>query len=310
MPCPSANAAGLVAAVGCAVALGCGAPPPGADNPPAAEAASKTAPSVEEIEGVTAAEVLAKLTATYRQATTYFDNARYYERFVQRGDGVPREPLPHEVSVAYQRPGRLRISRAAPGEDGAAIKVVLTTDGDRLRVASTDREGELLDREAPALVDRSALDAAGEACSELFPVPLENLYPQLDLLLADGEPEFLASADVALLASEALDGAPCYRLRIDRPAGQYTAWVDKQTGLLRRLEMPTDEVRRQLDPDGSLMRLELWIDFHDADIGTPIGLPTFQRIPGDGVELVESFGDATARPADPAAAADPSPATE
>ena len=44
--------------------------------------------------------------------------------------------------------------------------------------------------------------------------------------------------------------------------------------------MPTEEVRRQLDPDGELLRLELWIDLVDADIDTAIGDATF-KIPTD-----------------------------
>ncbi|MEM8866356.1 MAG: hypothetical protein AAGF31_12495 [Planctomycetota bacterium] len=266
----------------------------------AAELATDTAETVEQAEGITASEVLAKLTEAYQQADTYFDNAEYHERFVQRGDGVPREPQPHKVAVVFERPRRLRMDRSVPGSGDQALSVLLVCDGERLRVKSSDQPKEMLDIAAPAEISRDTLQSVSQLAPVLLPVPLEMLYPQLDLLI--GTPTQTASlasgTDTTLLPSKSLttsslDGVDCYRLRIDQPSGAFVAWIDKQSSILHRLEMPIDEVRRQLDPDNDLMRLDLWIDFHNASFDSPIGFKTFQVEPGDGVQLVESLAEET-----------------
>lgn len=280
--------------MGLPVAGGCGGP--SSSEKPPAEAAAKPEPTPEEIEGVTAGEVLARLAAAYQSADTYFDNAEYHERSVYREEGVPIEPPPHVVSIAFERPRRLRIGHEFAAAAGRGLTVTLATDGDRLRLRTTDRPEQMLDRPAPETLNSVVL-TSDEAINEIvFPVPMENLYPQLDLLLADEEnpAALLAGAKGTLLKSKQLNGADCYRVRIDRPAGVYVLWIDKASPLLRRLDIPTDEVRRQLDPDNDLLRLELWIDFHGAGFGAPINFRTFQLEPAEGVELVESFGKAPA----------------
>ncbi|MEM9185768.1 MAG: hypothetical protein AAGB00_04650 [Planctomycetota bacterium] len=253
----------------------------------------------------TAEQVLDDMVAAYRAADTYFDNAEYHERFVQRGDGVPRRSEPHQVSVAWQRPRRLRVTRQAPAPGGKGLRVTLACDGNRVRLRSSDHPAECIDRPAPEALQRGDILSLGEAAGTLLPVPLENLYPQLELLLSTDKspPKLLLSADASLLPSDDLQGAACHRVRIDRPAGKYIAWIDQQTHLLRRLEMPTDEVRRQLDPKNALMRLDLWIDFKDATFNTPISVKAFQLEPGAGVALVESF-QADQSPASKPAASD------
>lgn len=252
-------------------------------------------PSPEEVEGVTAQQVLDKLASVYRSAETYFDNAMYHERIVYRDRGVPMEPPSHAVAVVFERPGKLRIGHDVPAGRGPGLSVVLISDGQRLRLGTSDHATELLDLPAPEAMSYASLTSNTTINEIVFPVPMQYLYPQLDLLLASDEQpsKLLSSGDAALLSSDKLGEADCYRVRIDGAFGFYVLWIDKASSILRRLDIPTDEVRREQDPDNELLRLELWIEFADASFDAPINFKTFQLEPGDGVTLVESFTDSS-----------------
>lgn len=266
------------------MASGCG----GRDGPakaPSPEASSgQSGPlsvgdekSVEASEGVTAGEVLASMVRAYRDAETYFDNALYRERFVQRADGVPHEPPPHQVSVVFARPNRFRLTRREPNSEGDDYQVTVISDGARWVATTSDSAEAVFDDHAPDNLTLQSLLDADQLAATLLPVPIENLFPQLDLLIATekAETRLLQSAEAKLLLSKNLNGAACHRVMLKRSTGEYIAWIDKEQSLLRRLEIPTEAVRRELDPRGDLLRLELWIDFDDANFGTPIGPQTF-----------------------------------
>ncbi|MEM6331183.1 MAG: hypothetical protein AAF790_13165 [Planctomycetota bacterium] len=244
--------------------------------------------------GVTAGEVLQKMTAAYRAADSYFDNAEYRERFVQRRSGVPREPPPHQVSVVFARPNRCRITRREPNPDGSDDVVTVLSDGRRwvATAGKTANRGDpaedpppglLFDGPAPEELSLATLRSDRPLFDAVLPNPIEYLLPQLDLLIATdaAPPRLLADTDAKLLPSGTLRlgpgrEAPCFRIELRRAFGVFTAWVDQQEHLLRRLEMPTERVRRELDPGRDLIRLDLWIDFLDASFDTMIGEATFR----------------------------------
>ncbi len=268
---------------GCGTASSDGTALPKA-NRTAVDSAAVDSAAVETAdgEGVSVDQVLQRLVSTYRSARSYYDNAQYHERFVQRTEGIPREPLPHQVSVVFSRPNRLRLTRRVPDTNGDDLEIVAVSDGATLQALSSEQAQPVYSESAPQQMSYDELLGAKELANLLFPVPLEFLFPQLDLLLAsDNEPRLLAKAQSRLLTSESLAGADCHRVEIQHPNGTYVAWIDQESSVLRRLEIPTGEVRAQLDPDGDLIRLELWIDFHDATLNTNIGPQTFALPSGD-----------------------------
>lgn len=253
--------------------------------------------AVETAEGVSVDELVQRITAAYRSVENYYDNARYHETFVERGEGFWRGVMPHQVSVVFARPNRVRITRRIPDVDGGdELKVGVACEGERLRAFISDLPGQILDLPAPEALERQTLQADPELAAALLPVPIENLFPQLDLLLATDESpaRFFAGAKVAFLPSQSLDETPCYRLQLRRPSGNYVAWFDKESYLLRKLEIPTEQVRQQTDPDGVLSRLKLWIDFSDARGDTKIASEAFEMEIPEEAELVEKF-DPSAR---------------
>lgn len=251
---------------------------------------------VEETEGITVDELVNRVIKAYRETESYYDNARYHETFVERSEGFWREVPPHQVSVVFSRPNRLGIIRRIPNIDGGdELKIGLACDGEQLRAFISDLPGQILDLPAPKIVDRKTLKADPELAAALQPVPLENLFPQLDLLLGTEEvpARFFSEAEIAFLPSDSLDDHACYRLQLRRPSGNYVAWFDKQEYLLRKLEIPTDQVRNQTDPDGVLSRLKLWIEFTDARGDTKIAAKAFQMELPEEAEFVAKFDPST-----------------
>ncbi|TWT90326.1 hypothetical protein Mal64_07120 [Pseudobythopirellula maris] len=277
-------------------------PSPQADTPlPAA----RTGPSTS----VEADALLQRMAAAYRRAPSYLDNALYHERFVLRTEGVERETPPHVVSVLFERPNRMRIQRQVPGSGESSLAVGMVCDGERLRAFVSDCPGQLLDLEAPEGFQPTAEGIAPDRhlAAALAPVPVMNLYPQLDLLLAeepDG-PALLRDAEAEMLPPGAADGAPLERVRLRRAEGDYTLWIEPDSLLLRRLDMPTESVRDELDPERVLKSLELWIEFEQATFGARAPIDAYQMETPEGAEMVAAFEASSGRAAEQVATRPP-----
>lgn len=243
----------------------------------ASDSATTDSATIEQQEGTTAAEVLEKLGAAYQGAQSYYDNAEYCERHVYAADGVEVLPPPHVMSVAFRRPNCVRIQRNVPAGDGPGLQATVACDGERYRAFISDLADQSLDRPADEALSYDNLTPDEIVARVLTPVPLENLYPQLDLLVStkSAPPKLLAGAKSKLLTSAEHGGVKCHRVELSRGDQAWVLWIDQADHVLRRLDMPTDDVRAVLDPSGNLKELELWIDFREATIGTPLADSAF-----------------------------------
>jgi hypothetical protein len=241
-----------------------------------ATSAIASATSEQQV-GTTAAQVLDEMVAAYQGAESYFDNAEYCERHVYQADGVEVLPPPHVMSVAFRRPNCVRIQRNVPAGDGPGLEVTVACDGERYRAFISDLADQSLDRPADSMLVYNNISPDELLSRVLTPVPLENLYPQLDLLVSSksAPPKLLAGAKSKLLASAEHGGVKCQRVELSRGDQAWVLWIDEAEHVLRRLDMPTEDVRLALDPSGNLKELELWIDFRDATIGTPLADSAF-----------------------------------
>jgi len=278
--------------VSCVLPGGCGGEggPTQQANTPREEAAR----TPEEVEGVTADQVLQRMVKAYREAEAYFDNAENWQQFVPRDQGVVIKPPPHQISIAFRRPNQLRITRHAPAPEGRPLDLTFASDGDRLRLATSDMPDRMLDLPAPDEISLEVLSKVNqESGGMLIPVPLKFIYPQLDLLLSTEEspPRLLSEArgKAKLLPSKSIGDTPCYRVQLVHQLGPCVAWIDKQTSLLKRLDTSNEETKRQLDPENALTQLDLWIDLRDATTQTLIGVQTFRLQPTGDTQLVDSF---------------------
>lgn len=244
-----------------------------------------------------------RMVAAYAEADTYFDNAEYWQRHAVRGEGVLYEQPPHIVAVAFARPNRVRVVRDVPGLSGPPLHVEVCSDGKRLRAVVSDTPGEFLDRSAPEALSAPALAPGSVLAQALFPVPIEALYPQLDLLMTrEGGPRLLRGATASMLpdkelAGDADQGVLFKRVRLDTAQRSCILWINPKTHLLRRYEVVTSRLRQALDPQDTLARFDLWIDFKDAAAGAEMADATFELKAPEGSRAVEEF---TPKPDPPA----------
>ena len=115
--------------------------------------------------------------------------------------------------------------------------------------------------------------------------------PQVMLLL-DKDPMGILldnTDEVAVLESGEIDGRDCYRVRIERPDGAATFWIDQKSFVLRRVVMPTDAIRRELSKDGMVESVSLVADFFNAELNGKIDPKAFQfEVPAE-AKVVKHF---------------------
>jgi thiol-disulfide isomerase/thioredoxin len=228
---------------------------------------------------------------TYQQADSYVDNAQYHERFVRRDTGLEYDVPSHSISVVFERPNRVRIDRQVPPTNTPGLAASVTSNGTIVRAYVSDYTDQVLEHPAPETFTLDETIIGQPLRDALLPVPLENLYPQLDMLLSSDQqpPRLLAVGPAKRIESAELEGARCYRVEITQPAeGTRTLWIDETTLLLRRMEMPTEAVKALMDSDNVLRSLELWIDFHDASFAVSPDAATFEMsVPDSAVRVRE-----------------------
>ena len=240
-------------------------------------------------DGLTPRDILERMAEVYRGAESYLDNAQYFERFVRRGDGIEHDVPPHILSVVFQRPNRIRVNRLVPETTAPGLDASVACNGQILRSFVSDYKQQVLEQPVPDLFIWDNLTSDGAVRRAITPVPVENLYPQLDLLFASEShpPRLFSSGEMRRLSSEELDGVRCYRVEIDRPEeGPRVLWIEQETFLLQRMDMPTRQVRAVMDPQGLLSELALWIEFQDAAINVTVDPDMFEmEIPKDAVRV-------------------------
>ena len=116
--------------------------------------------------------------------------------------------------------------------------------------------------------------------------------PQVLLLLADEPMKALlrdAVGDPVLSESGQIDGRNCYRVEIKRPDGTTTFWVDQETFILRRVVLPTDEIRDRIGGEQPVDRISLVAEFPGAQIDGKINPKAFEFEVPEGAQIVRFF---------------------
>lgn len=270
-----------------------------------------------EYDGLTASQVTLKMVETYRRATNYMDNAEYAEHFSDANKRVPEQTHPHVTSVLFERPNRFRITRFVPAVEGPAQLITVVSDGERLLAEASDLGPQILDIRAPSEATLESVATDPLLRETLFPVPIENLYPQLSFLLAkESSPPQPARAEdrLEMLPPSPLErkGYPtvdCFRVRLPSPLGAYVYWIDRKSFLLHRLELPSEEVRKIHYADRDLGSYQLVIDFFDVAVDLEIPDSAFTLEVPQGSSRVERLEKPSA-PSPPGPQLDPPAGSE
>lgn len=257
-----------------------------ADAPPSVriKKADKNAHSADELLGM--------LRSTYASAKSYSDNATLQQRGVSRSTGSITEIPFTRLSLLFGRPNRYSISYedAIASTQGRTFYEV-ASDGKRIRSAASELPGQVHEAIAPVETTQENLIPEPELRQAILQVSLENLFPQLVMLLSGDteKPLFPRASEKKLLSDEKIGPDTCYRVQLTEPEGQRVLWIDKKKHILRRMEIPIDEQRDSLDPSGQFVDFVVSLDLEDITVDPEFDLAAVSiEVPENG-RLVRRF---------------------
>jgi len=76
---------------------------------------------------------------------------------------------------------------------------------------------------------------------------------------------------------------------IDTAEGALTLWIDQKENLIRRINLPTAEFKKQLEQDGPVKNVSLSIDFNNAQINHPVPDVAFKFEVPEGAKIASSL---------------------
>jgi hypothetical protein len=259
--------------------------PTGASNDNSAAAANPNAK-----DNRTADQILKDMASTYAKAKSYADEGQVRRVFTRNGQRLEQD---FNFSVAFERPNKLRL---------ICYDAMVVSDGQKFRAAVKTIPNLVLEVPAPTTMSpdnvvedpqlRAALQGPGGAPVQIAFLMSENTLGQL-LQSAMQPPK--------LLQPEPIDNRRCNRVEIDSSEGVLTLWIDSQTNLIRRIELPTRESKLELDQEGAVTDVALSIELSNAQVDKPVPAAAFKfEIPQDAKivdSLVEAINPAAILPA-------------
>jgi thiol-disulfide isomerase/thioredoxin/outer membrane lipoprotein-sorting protein len=243
-------------------------------------AASPPSAAIEPADARARGEAITeKMLAAYRAAGSYADHATYVQQSVYRGEGVAREQPFFYMTLAFERPNRLRLSFQEAVEGSAGSQGFdIASNGVIRRSTSGALEGQLQEGAAPAKITPTNLLPDPLLRDVFRHRALGDVFPQLAMLLNEDDKVqvFPEDEQPKLLDKQSLRGRECFRVATTSPRGTRTFWIDAENYSLLRMELPIDADRRGLDPTDQYSKLAVWIDFEDAAFDPKIDSKAFE----------------------------------
>ena len=230
-------------------------------------------PSEPSAPGISAEEVLQRMLSIYQSAPSYSDRAEYIRQTVRRSQGVQREKLMFNLSLALERPNQVRFQyqRVFPVAQNKESFVV-ACDGVLVRTAAGELPEQIHETLAPDVLTAENFIPEPNVREAVLQVSLENIYPQLSMLLAsaDDASVFPSDENPRLLDQQELGDTVCYRVALDNPAGKRILWIDAARFALLRMELPIEGQLSSLDPYDEYSHYAVRIDYIDPKFGASI----------------------------------------
>jgi thiol-disulfide isomerase/thioredoxin len=245
-------------------------------------------------------EITEQMLAAYRKARRYSDRAVYVQQSAHRSDGVERQQPFFTMSLAFERPNKLRLKFAEAKAAGAEPKGYdVASNGALERATMAEIPGQVQEGPAPATITLDNLFPDPLIEQSLAGHALADVFPQLAMLLNvdDAGVVFPHDERPTLEGIEPLRGRKCYRVSTTSPAGKRTFWIDADTHLLHRMQLPIESQRAQLDAANQYARLAVWIDFEDVSVDAEINPDAFDLpVPAGAVRVSHFAAPPPARP--------------
>jgi thiol-disulfide isomerase/thioredoxin len=207
-----------------------------------------------------------KMVAAYKNASSYADHG-VVRRLAETSKGKIDNSA--DFAVTLVRPNKFR---------AAVYDASVVCDGRQWHAFLQTLPNQVVSRDAPAKLSMSGVYADAMLANAMT-LGFGGPPPQLLLLLGDDPLKaFLAEAEgTTLIEPGKIEEHDCYRVQIKRPDGLALFWIDKESYLLRRMEFPVNEFRRQLESEGhQVQSLSVAADFAGARFGGAIEAAAFQ----------------------------------
>lgn len=225
-----------------------------------------------------AEHLLDRMQQTYRSATSYADVGELKITVIE--DNETKELPSPTLSVTIERPNKFRVH---------AYSASVVSDGEQLRASIDDLEDQVLLQPAPKRLSLEAI-FPDPTLAEVVRGQLDLAPPQLDLLVADDglERRWSQGAVPKQLSDEKLDGTLAHRIEVDAKGGKLVYWIDPKTSVLRRLDLPSDDIAAKLGADPKRVKFQLSAVFKAARLNQQVGKDAFDFDPR-GAKLVRRF---------------------
>ncbi len=277
--------AAIAVCLGLAISLGCSRSDLSkATDSPRSDAKAERKASDEKPKSPDGREILSRVVSAYQNATSYADHGQVRLRAVVGGRNMD---LAAPFSMALERPNKLRLE---------AYQATVVCDGKDFFAEIKDVPNYVLRKPAP---ERLTIDTlfTDPVLAEAWAQGFGDAMPQVLLLLGENPMKNLMSGveEVAVLEPGEIEGRAYHRLRMSRPDGLATFWIDQETFVLRRLVMPTDAIRRELSRRGPVESISRAADFVNARLDGKVVPGTFEFKPPKGAKAMKIFPPAPIR---------------
>jgi len=222
--------------------------------------------------------VLKDMVAAYKKASTYSDNGTV--RLVAEGV-MGRVDKSADFSLTFERPNKLRMD---------VYRATVVCDGKQLYATIEDLPDQVLVRDAPKEFTVESI-YRDRILATTLSQGFAGASPQWMLLTADDPMKILLHGVEGTSLGEPgeIGDRDYYRVNIARKDGTAVFWIDRESHVLRRIELPTDELRRMLARGGEVKEVLLVADFTDARLDAEIDAEKFHfEIPA-GANQVKFF---------------------
>jgi len=269
-----------LAALAVCLALGCTAGCEKGNQPKSDGSAPDKAAAESESKdkATTGIEVLDRMIAVYQKASSYSDKgiirlqAKVGERAIDQQS---------DLSLVMERPNKLLLT---------AYQTKLACNGKEFQAKIDCIPDQVLVKPAPSILDMRVLLNIDPNFS-MYIGDYGGPPPQLFLLFTKDPKDFLlhGAKEPTLIESGKIGENDCYRVRIQRNDSAGIFWIDKKSFILRRIVLPTDEMRRQMSEGGQVEQLTLVADFIDAQFDAKVDADYFQLSVPKTTQVVKYF---------------------
>ena len=243
------------------------------DEAPLPSSALSQLPSVQE--------TLEKMLGAYKNLDSYSDQA-FCQASIRRGEDVTNQSSPFFFS--FVKPNKMRyISRTCE----------IRADGKTISVFISSLPGVILQKPCPEelhlediLFDQAIDEAVFLSQPSLFSVlPLQWI-----MFFADDPLKTLTfgQKEIRALAPQEINGRECYRLRFDREDGAAILWIDQETGLILRAQLPPQLLVNSVE-GASANDCSLTIEFCDPQVNVPVPEAAFTMEIPVGTNVTDNY---------------------